>query len=77
MPTSDSDSSGSAPDESEVSRLRASVAELHPAAEDLHAEMVFLVDHDGEGFIGRDRDATRHVGRSLGEVARDQVAFDE
>ncbi len=36
--------------------------ELQAAAEDLDAEVVFLIDHDGEGFVFADRHAAGALG---------------
>ena len=49
--------------------------EFEAAAEDLDAEMVFLVDHDADGFVVTDGDAAGAF--AGGVLLGDEVAFDE
>ena len=49
--------------------------QLQVAGEDLHTEVVFLVDHDGDGFVGRKGHSARSV--PFGVLAGDQVSLDQ
>ncbi len=45
------------------------------AAHHLQAQVIFLVDHQADGFLRHDGDAARPIGG--GQFAADELAFDE
>lgn len=61
----------------DVVDLLPGLAELHSRAENLHAQVVFLIDHDGEGFVAADGHGAGYLVVIRSVLSRDEVSFDQ